>query len=124
MVKQAFCILAQIGVLYLHYFIGSLIQKGFDLPISGSILGMLLFFALLTVWKPFERFVEKGANVILAHLPLFFTPATVGVMIYFDLFKGSGVLLVIITILSTLIVLVGSAYTTRLVHKARERARG
>lgn len=124
MIKNIVYTIAQIGILYLFYLIGSFIQNVFHLFIPGSIIGMLLFFILLMVWKPFERFVEKGTSFILAHLPIFFTPATVGVMVYFDLFKGNGAWLIVITIVSTLIVLIGSAYTTRIVQKVKERVRG
>ncbi|MFA8439252.1 CidA/LrgA family protein [Pueribacillus sp. YX66] len=124
MLKNIVYTVAQIGILYLFYLIGSYIQDVFRLFIPGSIIGMLLFFIVLMVWKPFERFVEKGTSFILAHLPIFFTPATVGVIVYFDLFKGKGVWLVVITIVSTIIVLISSAYTTRIVQKVKERVKG
>lgn len=123
MIKNIVFIIIQIGILYLFYMLGSFIQQSFQLFIPGSIIGMLLFFVLLMIWKPFERFIEKGTSFILAHLPIFFTPATVGVMVYFDLFKGNGFWLIIITIVSTLIVLIGSAYTTRFVQKLKERVK-
>ena len=123
MIKNIVFVIIQIGILYLFYMPGSFIQQSFQLVIPGSIIGMLLFFVLLMIWKPFERFIEKGTSFILAHLPIFFTPATVGVMVYFDLFKGNGFWLIIITIVSTLIVLIGSAYTTRFVQKLKERVK-
>lgn len=123
MIKNIVFVIIQIGILYLFYMLGSFIQQSFQLFIPGSIIGMLLFFVLLMIWKPFERFIEKGTSFILAHLPIFFTPATVGVMVYFDLFKGNGFWLIIITIVSTLIVLIGSAYTTRFVQKLKERVK-
>ncbi len=115
--------IVQIGILYLFYLFGAFVQDLFQLFIPGSIIGMLLFFIVLMVCKPFERFVSIGTGIILKHLPIFFIPATVGVMVYFDLFKGKGIWLIVITIVSTLIVLIGSAFTTRLVRIVKERKR-
>lgn len=124
MLKNFIIVILQVAVLYGLYRIGLFIQKLFDLFIPGSIIGMLLFFILLMVAPRFERFVQKGTSFILAHLPIFFTPATVGIMVYFDLFKGQGILLIMITIVSTLIVLIGSAFTTRFALHVKEKVKG
>lgn len=122
--KNVVFTIIQIGILYLFYLVGTFVQDFFHLFIPGSIIGMLLFFIVLMVCKPFEQFVSKGTGLILKHLPIFFIPATVGVMVYFDLFKGNGMWLIVITIVSTLMVLVGSAFTTRLVRTVKERRKG
>lgn len=119
--KKLLLTVVQIGILYLFYRIGVFIQHTFHLFIPGSIIGMLLFFMLLMVWKPFHRFIEKGAGFFLSHLPIFFIPATVGVMEYFDLFKGSGIWLIVITIFSTLLVLIVSALTSRFIMWLKRR---
>lgn len=124
MLKNFIFVVLQVALLYGLYRIGLFIQQLFDLFIPGSIIGMLLFFMLLMVSPRFESFVQKGASFILANLPIFFTPATVGIMVYFDLFKGKGILLIMITIISTLIVLIGSAYTTRFVLRVKEKVKG
>jgi len=124
MLKNFIIAIIQVGLLYGLYRIGTLIQQALDLFIPGSIIGMLLFFALLMLSPRVEKFFQKGASFVLAHLPIFFTPATVGIMMYFDLFKGKGVLLVVIAIVSTLIVLISSALTTRLVIRVKEKVKG
>lgn len=124
MLKNFIYVIIQVGFLYGLYRIGTFIQQLFDLFIPGSIIGMLLFFSLLMLFPRLEKFFKKGASFVLAHLPIFFTPATVGIMMYFDLFKGKGVLLVVITIVSSIIVLIGSVLTTRFINQVKEKVKG
>lgn len=124
MLKNFIIVIFQAALLYGLFRIGVFIQQMFDLFIPGSIIGMLLFFGLLKFFPAVENFFKIGASFVLAHLPIFFTPATVGIMIYFDLFKGKGMLLIVITVISTLIVLIGSALTTRLVIHVKEKVKG
>lgn len=125
LVKKILLTTMQMGLLYLFYRIGLFIQQTFHLFVPGSMIGMLLFFMLLIVWKPMNRLSEQGATFYLNYLPLFFIPATVGVIDYFSLFMGKGFLIIVITIVSTLLVLIGSSYTSQLVlrwkGKVRER---
>jgi holin-like protein len=92
----------QIAVLYLFYLVGTWIQQYFHLFIPGSVLGMLLLFALLMLKVFPEKWIQTGANTLLFYLPLFFIPATVGVIEHLDLFAGKGLLLILIVVISTL----------------------
>lgn len=123
MLKNLVIVIFQVGILYGLYRVGTFLQQLFDLFIPGSIIGMLLFFGLLMLSPRVEKFFQKGASFVLAHLPIFFTPATVGIMMYFDLFKGKGLLLIVITMISTFIVLIGSALTTRFVNQVKEKVK-
>ncbi|MFD1990234.1 CidA/LrgA family protein [Paenibacillus nicotianae] len=93
----------QIAVLYLFYIIGTMIQQYFHLFIPGSVLGMLLLFALLMLNIFPEKWIQTGANTLLFYLPLFFIPATVGVIEHLDLFAGKGLWLILIVVMSTLV---------------------
>jgi len=106
MVQKILRIIVQIGVLFLFFLIGLGIQKLFNLIIPGSVIGLVLLFLCLFFNIVPEAWVKDGAGFMTRHLILFFIPATVGIMNYFDLFIGSGYMLVIITIISSLIVLV------------------
>ncbi len=54
--------------------------------------------------------IDKGANLLLSHLPLLFIPVTVGIIDFFDLFKGRGFFSVIVVIVSTILVMVTSSF--------------
>ncbi|NSL51338.1 CidA/LrgA family protein [Calidifontibacillus erzurumensis] len=102
-------IVIQIGVLYLFYYAGVWIQKTFHLLMPGSIIGMLLLFALLMTKKFKEGWIEQGASFLLSHLPLLFIPVTVGIIDFLDLFKGEGFFSIIVVIISSIIVMVASS---------------
>ncbi|MBA2878353.1 CidA/LrgA family protein [Anoxybacillus ayderensis] len=100
----------QIGGLYALYMIGSFIQQLLHIPIPGSMIGMLLLFLLLMTGIVKEKWVARGANMLLSHLTLLFIPATVGVMDYVELFSGKGIWSVVIVIVSTMMVMVFAGF--------------
>lgn len=113
-------IVLQIVVLYVFYFIGDWLQSLLELSIPGSIIGMLLLFLLLMFKIVPVKMIEEGAHFLNLYLPVFFIPATVGVMDYFHIFKGSGMLLIVITAMSTLIVMVLAGKTSQFVSKKKQ----
>lgn len=101
-------IIVQIGFLYCLNFIGITIQNKFHLMIPGSIIGMFILFALLNIPIFKEKWVREGSNFLNKHLTLFFIPATVGIIQYSSLFNGSGLISVMIVLISTIITMVCS----------------
>nr|WP_205188881.1 CidA/LrgA family protein [Metabacillus iocasae] len=121
-------IVIQISVLYGIYKLGGYIQEFFHIPIPGSIVGMVLLFLLLQTKLIKEKWLLQGSSWLLAHLPLLFVPATVGVMQYLDYFKGDGFISVVIVITSTLLVLVSTGGISQYIsnkqtkkHKAKDQ---
>ncbi|GIW49912.1 MAG: membrane protein [Anoxybacillus sp.] len=115
----------QIGGLYMLYMIGSFIQQLLHIPIPGSMIGMLLLFLLLMTGIVKEKWVSRGANMLLSHLTLLFIPATVGVMDYVELFSGRGIWSIVIVIVSTMMVMlfvgfIGQWAQTREQKRVRE----
>lgn len=105
--------LLQFIFIYGFFLLGQLLRELFSLPLPGSILGFLLMFAALMLKLFPLRFVESGATVLLAFLPLFFIPATVGVIEYLNVFTGKGTLLIAIIIFSTLLTMAGSGWVSQ-----------
>jgi len=110
-----------IAILFLFYWLGTWIAQTFHLFIPGSVIGMILFLAALLsgLFKP--RWAEEGASLLIRHLPLLFLPITVGAIEYLDLFKGSGIWIVIIVLVSTGIVLVTGGAVTQVLIRRKER---
>lgn len=106
-------IILQVTLLYAFNLLGDWISKALNLPISGSIIGMFLLFAALILKICPLRWIESGTLFIQAYMPLVFIPGMVSVINYFGLFAGKGVLLIILTILSTLITMIISGYTSQ-----------
>jgi holin-like protein len=106
-------ILYQLALLYGFYWMGGIIQQIFHLFIPGSIIGMLLLFVLLVTNTLPVRFIESGTLFLLRILPLLFIPVTVGLMDYFSVFAGSGILSAIIAFVSTICVMASAGLTSQ-----------
>ena len=56
---------------YGYYFFGNKIQMIFDIPIAGSIVGLILFFLLLQFKIIPTKWVEEGSKFFLATMVFF-----------------------------------------------------
>ncbi|MET3211616.1 UNVERIFIED_CONTAM: holin-like protein [Paenibacillus sp. PvR008] len=121
-VRKIVKIAAQLALLYVFSYFGELLHNWLDLPIPGSITGLLLLLlALCTRILP-VRWIEVGAGFLLAYLPFLFIPANVGVMNYASLLSGTGVLMLVIIVVSTLMTLLAAGLTGHwLNHRAHQR---
>lgn len=106
-------IIAQVGLLYLFYLAGDYIQGLLHLPIPGSIVGLLLLFGLLLCKVVPVTWIEIGSNTILSYLPLFFIPATAGIVNHMDIFNGRGLLLILVLIVSSVLTIGAAAHASQ-----------
>ncbi|WP_064093408.1 CidA/LrgA family protein [Rossellomorea aquimaris] len=95
-------ITVQIVILCFFYEIGKWCADFFQLPIPGSIIGMLLLFVLLQTGVVKERLFLEGASFFLKHFSFFFLPLSVSVMVLGPYILQYGWKLLIIIIISAL----------------------
>ncbi|ARI75673.1 CidA/LrgA family protein [Halobacillus mangrovi] len=122
MLHNGIIIPTQIALLYGIYLIGKGIQNLFDLFIPGSVIGMILLFILLSFKVVPEWLLQRGITFMIRHLPFFFIPATVGIISYAYVFKGKGMLLIGIGLLSTVLVMALAGLVTQWMVRRREEA--
>lgn len=92
------------------------------LQVPGSVVGMLVLFALLKARIIKLGDIEEGASSLLDHLPIIFVPLGVGIYQYVDLIKDNALKLVIILVLTTIFVMITSGWTVQYFkRKAGER---
>jgi holin-like protein len=108
--KKAMKILIQVAVIIIICKLGEAIQAWSQIPIPGSIIGLLILFILLIAKVIPEKWIMDGSNFLLSIMTLLFVPATVGIMNYFHIFQGKGWLLILFMILSTVLVMLGSGF--------------
>lgn len=108
-------------VLYLFYWVGSWLQMTFHLFIPGSVIGMLLFLILLLTKVINPKWLEAGASLLIGHLPLLFLPITVGAIEYLHLFTGSGVRIVLVVLVSTMLVMISSGAVSQAIIRKKEK---
>ncbi|WP_059103760.1 CidA/LrgA family protein [Shouchella shacheensis] len=118
---KAVQVLGQLAGLYLLYLLGEWLAAFLHLPVSGSIIGMLLLFVLLVSNIMPARLLERGANFLLAFLPLLFLPVTVGVMNYPELLSFEGAWLIVSAVVSTGIVMTVSGRMAEKMALQQER---
>lgn len=114
-------IIYQVAILFGVFYIGNWIQDFFKLFIPGSVIGLIIMFILLTTGIVSPRFIKNGSSYMVKHLVLFFIPTTVGVINFYQLFIGKGILLIVITIISSLLVMISAGYTSQFLARGKER---
>ncbi|WP_342549298.1 CidA/LrgA family protein [Paenibacillus sp. FSL P2-0089] len=106
-------IIAEVCLLYVFFLAGGYLQELLHLPIPGSIVGLLLLFVLLLLKIVPVKLIENGSSFILAYLPMFFIPATAGIMNHLDIFSGRGLLLIGILVISSVLTMVVTAHSSQ-----------
>lgn len=93
-------------IIYLCLFAGNGLAALLPITIPGSILGMLVLFALLTVQIIPVKWVKPGCHIIIRNMALLFVPISVGVMSYTDILTAQFGPIVVSCIVSTVLVIV------------------
>ncbi|WP_240374562.1 CidA/LrgA family protein [Bacillus piscicola] len=110
---------AHILILYAFYYVGMWLQNLLNIVMPGSIIGMLLLLALLFMRVIRPQWIGTGAQLLIAHMPLLFLPVTVGVISYLHVFKGKGLWIIVVTLLSTVAVMTVSGWTVQIMARRR-----
>ena len=107
----------QIIIILAVWSCAEVLQKLLNLPVASGVLGFfLLLFLLEMKWLKLAH-VERGADLLLAELLLFFIPPVVGVIQYQDLLITSGWKILLVILISTALVMMVSVYSVRLLLK-------
>ncbi|MEZ9526269.1 CidA/LrgA family protein [Enterovibrio norvegicus] len=88
------------------YFLGYFLAQLIPLPIPSSIISMLLLFLCLTTGIVPARWVKDACTLLITFMPLFFIPASMGLMDHFDLLFSQSLPLLGSTLVSSLVVLI------------------
>ncbi|MGM3175688.1 CidA/LrgA family protein [Dickeya lacustris] len=105
------------AVIYLCLLAGNALSALLPITIPGSILGMLMLFALLASQILPARWVKPGCHLFLRYMALLFVPIGVGVMNYYDLVRSQFGPIVVSCLISTVIVMIVVGYTTQMMHR-------
>ena len=116
--------LGQILLLWLIYYVSTWTVEILNLPLPGSVLGMLLLFALLSAGIIKEHWLSLGANPLLKHLSFFFIPIAVGLMDWGELFIQKGHLLFLPLVISAFVALLATGGMVQFLTKKTERKGG
>lgn len=93
-------------ILMVTYFAGVALSRLMGGFMPGSILGMLLLFALLQLKVIDEESIKGICNFVISNMMLLFVPVTVGLMVSYRALSGGWVAAIVSLLLSTFIVMV------------------
>ncbi|HAL09749.1 MAG TPA: CidA/LrgA family protein [Staphylococcus sp.] len=110
MISKMIKIVLQICVLYLITLLGSWIQETLNIPIAGSIIGLVILFLLLQFKIIKEDWIKDGANLLLGTMIFFFIPSIVGAMDLMEQMNSQFIFLIVLVVASTCIVALCSGY--------------
>lgn len=114
------------AVLLLCQLVGEAIVRGLGLPVPGPVLGIGLLIAGLWLWNRYGGLddhhlatsgVGKVSDGLLGALSLMFVPAGVGVVQYLGLIGANGLAIGLSLVLSTLLTLLITVGTFRVVKR-------
>ncbi len=106
MIKQLTQYVIALAIIFICLYVGIAIQSFFHMSLPGSIIGMLLLFALMASGILPAKWVQPGASLFIRHMMFLFVPISVGLMVHFDMLGKNAIPIFASTIGGTLIVLV------------------
>ncbi len=119
--KRFAMIIAQVLALAFIGVVGNYLQQWLNLPLPGTLVGMLLLFGLLMTGVVKLEWVEQGAAVLIGELLLFFIPSAIGVIQYTQLFGTTGAMLLGVIVTSVITLLASVLVITLSVMKLRRK---
>lgn len=103
------------------YLAGEGISRYLALPLPGGVIGMVLLAGLLFSGILDVRQVETTAQLLLENMSLFFVPAGVGLLVYFEVIMLHWLVIFLIIVLSLLTVLAVTGMTMQAIERKRGR---
>ncbi len=88
-----------------------------DVPVPGNVAGMVVLLVLLLTGHFKVEWIEEAAELLLSHLALFFVPAGVGVMVYFDLIAAQWLPICVAMVVSTFVVMAVTGWVEQKLEK-------
>jgi len=111
--RQISKIIVEIAIIMIVWKVGMLITTYTHLPIPGSVVGMVLMFALLYFNIIKLSHITKVSNFVLKHLAFFFIPASVGIMASLHYLEGSYLKIFSLIFISSFLVTAITGYTVQ-----------
>lgn len=119
--KHVARLLAELLVLLAIYQLGCQLAVGFAWPIPGGVVGLGLLLAAFASGLVKPAALQLGAGVLMAEMLLFFIPALMSLLDYGALVRDDGWRILLVIGVSTLLVMVVTAFTVEAVCRWRSR---
>lgn len=104
-------------IILIVYFLGTLLQLMFNLPIPGTVLGLILLFLALYFKIVKVEMIEDICEVLISHMSFLFVPAGVGLLTSLGILNGKMIPFLAIIIISTCVIWIVTAYVVTILRK-------
>ena len=108
-------LLSELVVLLAIYLLGTQLSAWFAWPIPGGVVGLGLLLATFASGLVKPAALQLGAGVLMAEMLLFFIPALMSLLDYGGLVRHDGCRILLVIGLSTLSVMLVTAFTVEMV---------
>lgn len=110
-------LLAELAVLIAFYAVGKQLVVWFHLSIPPGVIGLALLLMVFAFgWLSPDQ-LQRGAALLLGEMLLFFVPAVMSLLDYGTLIMNQGWKIILIILLSTVLVMLGTAITVELIYR-------
>lgn len=113
-------ILCQVVLLSAVSVLGDYLVRLLHWNVPGSIVGLVLMFALLQFKVVKVEWIDMGASWLISELLLFYVPSAVGIVQYGHLMKLDGLRIVIVIAVSTALVMVSTGVLADRIAKKKQ----
>ena len=109
----------ELAVLLAIYLLGCQMAGWFAWPIPGGVIGMVLLLLAFALGVVKPAALQMGAGLLMAEMLLFFIPALMSLLDYGGLLRSDGWRILLVIGVSTLMVMLVTAFTVELVVRLR-----
>ncbi|WP_459479647.1 CidA/LrgA family protein [Clostridium saccharoperbutylacetonicum] len=113
--------LKQLMIILMAYFLGVILQSVFNLPIPGTVIGLIILFFGLSFGIVKMEMIEDICDVLISHMSFLFVPAGVGLITSLDILKSNAISFSVIILISTVVVWVVTAYVVKMLRRVVSR---
>lgn len=105
-VKFMFNFIRSFTIIFACLYLGKAFIYITNIPISASIIGMLILFFLLAFQIIPVIWIQSGCQLFIKHMALLFVPVGVGLMEHFDLLRNQACSILLSTFASSCVVFI------------------
>lgn len=118
-------ILVQMGIFAAILFVSSLISPLFpaSFPVPTPVIGLILLYVLLTCHIVKVEWVDSFSGILISMIAFLFVPSGVSLATSLNIMAKSGVQIVLVVIISTVLMLVVTTYTAWALITLRQKLR-
>lgn len=117
-------VLKQLGLIFLLCLFGDFIAGLLPFSVPTGVLCMVILFLIFLFRIAGTESLKESNDFLMENMALFFIPAGVGIVQYYDVMKNAMWQIVIICIVSTFVTFAATAYTVRLVTALQKKCGG